>query len=61
MFDELLAAIAEVDEVAGQLVGIDDAAVAHHDRLGGEGTGTEALEEGAHAGDDDAGTALLIA
>ena len=53
MLDELLAAIAEVDEAAGELVGIDDVAVAHDDRLGGEGTGPEALQEGAHAGDDD--------
>ena len=61
VFDELLAAIAEVDEPAGQLVGIDDGAVAHLDRLGGESTGTEALQEGAHAGDDHSWSPLRLA
>ena len=60
VLDELLAAVAEVDEAADQLVGIDDVAVAHDDRLGGQRPGTEALEQGPHAGDDHARAALRI-
>ena len=61
VLDELLTTIAEVDEPVGELVGIDDRSVADRDRLDGQRLGTEPLEQGTHAGDDDLRSTLGVA
>ena len=60
VLDQFLAAVPEVDEPVDELVGIDDGAVAHRDRLGGQGAGPEALQKGAHAGHDHPWAALRV-
>ena len=53
VLDELLAAVAELGEPGDELVGVDDVARAHDDRLDRRGVGAEPLQQRPDAGDDD--------
>ena len=59
--DLVLAAVAELDELSGEDVGVDDPAGPDRDRLDGGGLRPEALQHGTDGGDDDRWAALGIA
>ncbi len=58
VLDQLLAAVAELDELRDEPVGVDDRLGSHDDRFDLGGVRTELLEQGPHAGDDDPWAAL---
>ncbi len=65
VFDELLASVAELDELAAERIGVDRAATEgcrpHDDRLGRRRAGAELLQQRSDAGDDHGGGAFGVA
>lgn len=58
VLDQLLTAVAELDELCQQCVGIEDGALGDAHRVDGGGARAEPLQQGANAGHHDGGAAV---